>query len=303
MKAGRIQSGGGCRGGERRVGVGSVSGWAGFVWVFLVLAVGCGGPRGSMKLFEGGRGTGWRTWLVDSGPADPRGVFRVEAGRVRISGDGLGYVGTTGVYSNYVLSLEFRWGRTNTVWGDRLGRARDSGVFLHAVGPDGNSHDGRGAFRSAIECNLFEGACGDFLLIRGNDGRGGVISPAVTVEAEPARDREGWPWWKAGGERVRLERWGRVNRDGKDRGWRDEFGFRGRGEMEREAGKWNRLECECRGQRIRVWLNGRLVNEATDVWPSAGAILLQCEGSEVEFRRVRLVPLGLGPVRRGGSVR
>lgn len=46
-----------------------------------------------------------------------------------------------------------------------------------------------------------------------------------------------------------------------------------------------------------------MVNEATDVWPSAGAILLQCEGSEVEYRRVRLVPLGVERVRRTGRVR
>ena len=34
-----------------------------------------------------------------------------------------------------------------------------------------------------------------------------------------------------------------------------------------------------------------VVNEIYDVFPSAGKILLQCEGSEIYFRRVELLPL------------
>lgn len=35
-------------------------------------------------------------------------------------------------------------------------------------------------------------------------------------------------------------------------------------------------------------VNGRQVNEAYDVYPAAGKILLQCEGSEVFYRKVEL---------------
>ena len=38
-------------------------------------------------------------------------------------------------------------------------------------------------------------------------------------------------------------------------------------------------------------VNGRKVNEAYDIFPAAGKILLQCEGSEVFYRRVELRPL------------
>ena len=38
-------------------------------------------------------------------------------------------------------------------------------------------------------------------------------------------------------------------------------------------------------------VNGTIVNEIYDAFPSAGKILLQCEGSEVYFRRVELLPL------------
>jgi hypothetical protein len=38
-------------------------------------------------------------------------------------------------------------------------------------------------------------------------------------------------------------------------------------------------------------LNGVMVNEAFDVSPSSGKILLQCEGSEILFRKLELLPL------------
>ena len=37
---------------------------------------------------------------------------------------------------------------------------------------------------------------------------------------------------------------------------------------------------------MTIQINGVTVNEAFDVWPSAGKILLQNEGSEIYFRRV-----------------
>ena len=44
------------------------------------------------------------------------------------------------------------------------------------------------------------------------------------------------------------------------------------------------------GGRIRIKINGVTVNEALDVWPRAGQIPLQCEGSEIFFHRVAVLP-------------
>ena len=155
-------------------------------------------PRTRMRLFNGRDLAGFTTWLVDTHHADPRGVFSVTNGMIHISGDGLGYLATRNRFRDYRLIVEWRWGRTNTPWGDRLGRARDSGVFLHATGSDGNSRDGKGAFMAAIECNVFEGAVGDFLLIRGSWPDGSPIAPRVVVETAPDVDKEGWPTWSRG---------------------------------------------------------------------------------------------------------
>jgi hypothetical protein len=242
-------------------------------------------------VFNGRDLSGFYTWLVDSEYEDPREVFTVVDGVLRVSGDGLGYLATEQEYSNYRLLVEYRWGERNTRWGDRIGRARDSGVFLHAMGPDGNSHDGNGAFMAAIECNVFEGATGDFLLIRGDDVNGHLISPRIDVRVRDERDADGWPWWEPDGSLTTIDTWGRVNWRNKDRDWRDEFGFRGRQDVEKPAGEWNHLEIECRGHTIAVWLNGQLVNRATNVYPEKGKILIQCEGSEILFRRIELSAL------------
>lgn len=245
-----------------------------------------------VRLFNGRDLTGWTTWLVDTRSEDQRQVFTVTNGVLRISGEGLGYLGTREEYSDYRLRVEYRWGLTNWTWGDRVGKARDSGVFLHAIGPEGNSEDGKGAFKAAIECNVFEGATGDFLLIRGRERDGTPLVPHLTAEVAPHRDAENWFTFLPRGRRQKLERWGRVNWRDKSAVWRDETGFRGARDVERPRGEWNRLEIECRDATIAVRLNGVRVNSASEVWPRRGRILLQCEGSEIFFRTVELRPIG-----------
>lgn len=247
--------------------------------------------RGAIHLFNGRDFSGLYTWLVDTKRQDPRQVFTVTNGMIRISGEGLGYLSTDREYRDYRLLVECKWGARNWAWGDRLGKARDSGIFLHSAGPEGNSYDGHGAFKAAIECNVFQGATGDFLLIRGTNAQGQIIAPRLTAEIASARDAEGWPFWQEGGDRHTLHTWGRLNWFGKDRQWRDQLDFRGSRDIENPYGQWNRIECICAGGRIIIRVNGVKVNEAFDVHPRQGRILLQCEGSEIFFRRFELHPL------------
>jgi hypothetical protein len=248
-------------------------------------------PAETIRLFNGRNLDGFHTWLVDSQRADPRRVFTVADGMIHISGDGLGYLSTKQEFANYHLVAEFKWGARNWAWGDRTGKARDSGIFLHSAGPDGNSHDGKGAFKAAIECNLFQGATGDFLLIRGTDTDGSLLAPRLTATVAGERDADNWFTWKPGGKPQTIERWGRINWFGKSREWKDVLDFRSPGDVENPPGEWNRIDCVCNAGRITVSVNGRVVNEVFDVSPRQGKILLQCEGSEVFFRKLELQPL------------
>jgi hypothetical protein len=56
-------------------------------------------------------------------------------------------------------------------------------------------------------------------------------------------------------------------------------------------GLWNRVQCICNKDRITIVMNDATVNECFDVNPSAGRILLQCEGAEILFRNIELRPI------------
>lgn len=247
-------------------------------------------PAGSVvRLFNGKDLSGLYTWLQDTRRADPRGVFSVtEGGLLRVSGDGFGYLSTDRSYKNYRLVVEFRWGARS--FRGREGKARDSGIFLHAAGPDGNSFDGNGAFKAAIECQVMQGAVGDLMAINGKAADRSRIPVRLSATVAPDRDAQGWFTWRKNGKRITLDRGGRINWFGKDPAWKDVLDFRGKRDIEGPAGAWTRVECICAGDRITVLVNGTVVNEATHVHPGEGPILLQCEGSEIFFRRFELQP-------------
>jgi 3-keto-disaccharide hydrolase len=60
---------------------------------------------------------------------------------------------------------------------------------------------------------------------------------------------------------------------------------------EKPVGKWNRMVVECLGDKIKVWVNGDLVNYGYDCQATKGQIAIQAEGSEVEFKKVLLKPI------------
>ena len=248
-------------------------------------------PRGIIPLFDGKDLSMFSSWLVDTKKKDPRKVFSVQGGFLRISGDGLGYLATKAKYANYRLLLEYRWGQLNTKWNDRVGKARDSGVFLHAFGPDGNSIDGKGAYMAGIECNILQGATGDILLIRGKLPNGFALTPRFRSTVSIIEDAEGWPYWLPAGKDHQFKEWGRLNRKGKSINWKDVVDFRSGEEIEKPPSQWNRLECVCRADTIQIQLNDQLVNEVHDVFPQEGKILFQSEGSEIFFRKIELHPL------------
>ena len=60
---------------------------------------------------------------------------------------------------------------------------------------------------------------------------------------------------------------------------------------EKPLGEWNQYEIECRGNGIKVYVNGVLQNAATECTITKGFIGLQSEGAPIEFRKIILEPL------------
>jgi hypothetical protein len=60
---------------------------------------------------------------------------------------------------------------------------------------------------------------------------------------------------------------------------------------ERPPGEWNTFEVECADDAIKLWTNGKLMNEITGCSASGGAIGIQSEGGEIEVRKMFIEPL------------
>lgn len=60
---------------------------------------------------------------------------------------------------------------------------------------------------------------------------------------------------------------------------------------EKPVGEWNTMVVECFKDKIKVWVNGDLVNAGFGCTARKGQIALQAEGSEVAFRKVELTPI------------
>jgi hypothetical protein len=63
-------------------------------------------------------------------------------------------------------------------------------------------------------------------------------------------------------------------------------------QAEKPAGQWNHYKITADGGTVTLEINGQQVNQATACDATPGRILLTSEGNPIEFRNVRLTPLG-----------
>ena len=253
-------------------------------------------PTETIELFNGKDLTNFYTWLVDHKFEDPDKVFSVVdqidgAPAIRSSGQHFGGLITKQRYANYHLIAEFRWGLTT--WEPRKNRTRDSGILLHSQGPEGNYRpDFNGPWMRSVEFQIIEGGVGDIILVPGYTKEGQRIAPKLT--ATVTQDRDGEYVWDPDGEPRTFEG-GRINWYGRNPDWKDVLGFRGKQDVEKPAGQWNRLDAFCDGDTVTYLVNGKIVNKGTGSSLVEGKLLFQSEGAEVFFRRIELQPLPKSP--------
>ncbi len=232
------------------------------------------------RLFNGKNLDGWYRFLEHRGrDNDPKKVFTVVDGMIRVSGEEWGCITTNEEYSNYSLVFEFKWG--DITYAPRINNAKDNGILLHSVGEDGGS---QGIWMRSIECQVIEGGTGDFIVV--GDG-----SPKFSITSTVAPEKQNGSYvFQPKGLPATINS-GRLNWYGRDPEWKDIKGFRGRNDVEKPAGEWNRVECIAKGDKISIIVNGVLVNEAVNVTPARGRIQIQSEGAETFFRKFELTSI------------
>ncbi len=254
-----------------------VAGLVVLTWALVHFPAAGDTPAAPVKLFNGKDLTNFYTYLAKLGKNnDPKKVFSVQNGMIRVSGEVMGCFVTEKEYENYHLVVEFKWGKET--FPPRKERAMDSGILLHCVGDDGAAG---GYWLESIECQMIEGGTGDFILV------GGKHQPTLSANAE----KRGGQFYFNPEASLTPFKGGRINWFARDPNWKDVQGVRGKHDVEHPAGQWNTLECICKGSDITNILNGTIVNAATLSSHSKGKILFQSEGAEVFFRRIDLLPL------------
>ena len=251
-------------------------------------------PHQPIVLFNGKDLSHFYTWEAVHGREDPDRVFTVVdqiagAPAIRLSGQHTGGIVTKDRYANYRLIAEYRWGVVT--WQPRLNRIRAGAISLHCQGEDGNYRkDFRGPWMRAVEFFLGEGAVGDLVLLGGYErGQAEPIVPQLTV-----RLKAGAMIWDPDGAPTEVKK-GRIHWRNRDPEWKDVPGFRGRHDVEKPLGEWNRIEAVCAGGNVTFFVNGVKVNEGTDGTFKEGRIMFPSEAAEIFFRRIELHPL-TGPL-------
>ncbi|MFN8139054.1 MAG: DUF1080 domain-containing protein [Fimbriimonadales bacterium] len=131
------------------------------------------------------------------------------------------------------------------------------GVLVHCSQP----RSLYGMFPKSIEVQMQSGDAGDFWCI-GED----ITVPDMEKRRGPKAN------WGVDGDKARRI----INlTDG----------------SEKPLGEWNRMEIECRADKVKVWVNGVLVNDGSKATAQKGQIALQSEGTEVEWRKISLEKL------------
>ena len=146
-----------------------------------------------------------------------------------------------------------------------------------------------GSWMASIEAQIVEGGVGDILVLSPKLADGTVLETSLSAEAGIDSNRQ--TIWSPGAPRRKMTS-GRLNWQHRAADWKDVLGFRGKDDVESPYGQWTRFEVVAKGDTLQYFVNGVKVNEAFEVKPSQGRILLQVEAAEMFVRRFELYPLG-----------
>ena len=193
---------------------------------------------------------------------------------LKITGEIFGGLTTKKEYSNYHLSIMFKWG--DKKWEPRLEEKRDSGILYHCYGPHG-----RFAFswKTCLEYQVQESDLGDFIPLGGYTGKPKVGSPIVDIRGDFADKKE-----------KKFNPLSEVYSVGK--GY-----IQAASEHDAPHGEWNHLEIYVLGNNAVHLVNGVIVMVVENAKNHDGEILdkgeiqLQSEAAECYYKQFTLTPI------------
>jgi hypothetical protein len=199
------------------------------------------------SLFNGRDISGWHPDVPDLDTANLRMPFIVRDGMLVSLGNPQGHLITDSVYSNYRLTIEYRF----------PGEPGNCGVLVNASVP----RQLYKMFPKSIEVQMMHNNAGDFWCI--------VEDIKVDDMVKRRGPKRKWGITEGKGRRI-------LNLTDSS---------------EKPLGEWNHMVVEVVDDKIKVWLNGDLVNYGFEATARKGHIAVQAEGAEVEFRKILIRPV------------
>lgn len=258
-----------------------------FLLPACLLAVTAQAATGWQHLFNGKDLSGWEPYVSEQ-PAsadaynkrpaqvrglnnDPKKVFSIVDGALRVSGEEWGGLTSLAEFENFHLTFDVRWGEKK--WFPKDQAPRDSGILYFAVGPQGAQS---GHWMRSHEFQVQEGDCGDYHSLDG-----------VTVDAPVGDANEGdWKFYQY--DPKAPVRTGLHNRILK------------LGNYEKPKGQWTTMEIIADGKTLIHKVDGHEVLRVTNsmqtlngkqVPLTRGKLQIQSEGAEVFYRNVMIKTL------------
>jgi hypothetical protein len=244
-------------------------------------------PAEKISLFNGKDLTGWDTYIGPvyntttkkfEGPHgglnhDVEKIFSVVqvdgAPAIRVSGARFGGISTVQEYSNYHLTVQFKWGEAK--YAPKLNDKRDSGLLYHGVGDHGAD---AGSWLRSQEFQVQEHDCGDYWGVAGGAFDVPVMKAGQGYEYDPNGTMMAFAEESAAGRHVIKSP-----------------------DAEMPTGKWNTLEVYCYGDSAVHIVNGttvmklyhsRQIDKNGERPLKKGKIQFQSEGAEVFYRKIEL---------------
>ncbi|MGY0603883.1 MAG: 3-keto-disaccharide hydrolase [Paraglaciecola chathamensis] len=237
-----------------------------------------------VSLFNGKDLQGWQTFVSyqpkdskyqdpDNLPVrgvnnDPKNVFSVQDGLLRISGEEWGGISTKKEYANFHLKFDVKWG--DKKWPPRETLPRDSGVLYFAVGEPGASMN---HWMRSHEMQIQVGDSGDYHSLDG-----------VLIDTHCGSANQGdWHFYRYDPDMPMCK--DIANRVLK------------LGEFENPIGQWDSMEViaddtmvihKINGHEVFRGYHSRQVIDGQQVPLTKGRIEFQSEGAEVFYRNIRI---------------
>lgn len=191
---------------------------------------------------------------------------------LKITGEIYGGIITKEQYSNYHLSVMFKWG--DKKWEPRLDKKRDSGILYHCYGEHGRFWN---TWKTCLEYQVQESDLGDFIPLGGNSGKPKVGSPMVDIRGDFTSEKKFDP---------------KSETYSKGEGY-----IHAASEHDKPHGDWNHLEIYVIENNAVHVVNGEIVMVVENAKKHDGSILntgeiqIQSEAAECYYKKLTLTPI------------